>query len=50
MTCGEILTRNVVCRVPEDMLEHAAILMKTENIDHHRPGRSLSKVGEEVKQ
>ncbi len=32
MTCGEIMTRNVVCCLPEDTIEHAAILMKTEDI------------------
>ena len=32
MTCGEIMTRNVVCCVPEDTLEHAATLMKTEDV------------------
>ena len=32
MTCGEIMTRNVVCCVPEDTLEHAATLMKMEDV------------------
>jgi len=32
MTCGEIMTRSVVCCVPEDTIEHAAILMKTEDV------------------
>ncbi len=32
MTCGEIMTRNVVCCVPEDTIEHAATLMKTEDV------------------
>lgn len=32
MTCGEIMTRSVVCCVPGDTLEHAATLMKTENV------------------
>jgi len=32
MTCGEIMTRSVVCCVPEDTLEHAAMLMKTEDV------------------
>ena len=32
MTCGEIMTRSVVCCVPEDTIEHAAALMKTEDV------------------
>ena len=32
MTCGEIMARNVVCCVPEDTIEHAAALMKTEDV------------------
>ena len=32
MTCGEIMTRSIVCCVPEDTIEHAATLMKTEAV------------------
>lgn len=32
MTCGEIMTRSVVCCVPEDTVEHVATLMKSEDI------------------
>jgi CBS domain-containing protein len=32
MTCGEIMTRSVVCCVPEDTIERAAALMKTEDV------------------
>jgi len=32
MTCSEIMTRSVICCVPEDTLEHAATLMKTEDV------------------
>ena len=32
MTCGEIMTRSVVCCVPEDTIEHAATLMKSEGV------------------
>jgi CBS domain-containing protein len=32
MTCGEIMTRSVSCCLPEDSIEHAAILMKTEDV------------------
>jgi CBS domain-containing protein len=32
MTCGEIMTRNVVCCLPEDTIECAATLMKTEDV------------------
>jgi CBS domain-containing protein len=31
-TCGEIMTKEVVCCVPEDTVEHAATLMKTEDV------------------
>jgi CBS domain-containing protein len=32
MMCGEIMTRSVVCCVPDDTIEHAATIMKTEDI------------------
>ncbi len=32
MTCGEIMTRSVVCCLPEDTIEHAATLMKSEHV------------------
>jgi CBS domain-containing protein len=32
MTCGEIMTRSVSCCLPDDSIEHAAILMKTEEV------------------
>jgi CBS domain-containing protein len=32
MTCGEIMTRSVSCCLPEDSMEHAAILMKAEDV------------------
>jgi len=32
MTCGEIMTRSVVCCLPEDTIEHAATLMKSEDV------------------
>ena len=32
MTCGEIMTRSVVCCLPDDTIEHAAKLMKTEDV------------------
>ena len=32
MTCSEIMTRSIICCVPEDTLEHAATLMKTEDV------------------
>lgn len=32
MTCGEIMTKSIVCCIPEDTLEHAASLMKAEDV------------------
>ena len=32
MTCGEIMIRTISCCLPEDSIEHAAILMKTEDM------------------
>jgi CBS domain-containing protein len=32
MTCGEIMTKNVSCCLPEDSMEQAAILMKSEDV------------------
>jgi CBS domain-containing protein len=31
-TCGDVMTRNVVCCVPEDSVEHAARIMKREDV------------------